>query len=248
MDFDPRQPRHLAAVFLLAISILLLLVLPILEYFQPISSSGTTPNYPGMTGIIFEIYLLLFSLLIVFILMVFIPIVWYFLVNGLRPREALYRMYLHRGGLEMAFLWGIVAAVAAVVLSVVLDLVILQFGIDTSKLSNIPQLQQVYPLPVLLVIVTVQPIAEEIFFRGFLLEKISGLAGPIVGIAASSVLFGIAHLSYGMAYTAVMATGLGVIFAIAVVRTKSLATSIVAHILINVTSITLYLFGKSIGI
>jgi membrane protease YdiL (CAAX protease family) len=249
MDFDARNPRHLAAVFLLAISIILLIVLPIFEYFQPFPSSSVNQNYSGTAGLIFEIYLVLFSLLFVFFLMVAIPIIWYILVNRLKIFESLHRMNLHSKGLGMAVLWGIVTVIAALALSVALDLVVAQvLGLDTTKLSNIPQLQEVYPLPVLLIIITVQPIAEEIFFRGFILEKVSGLAGPTIGIIVSAALFGIAHLSYGMGYTAVIAGGLGLVFAIAVVRTKNLYTSITAHIIVNVTAITLFLYGKSIGV
>jgi len=248
MDFDWRRPRHLLAVILLTMSFLLLIVASIISYFfQPFPTSSGLGNYTGTTQLFFEIYLVAFSLLFVVILMVVIPIIWYALVNNLTPGKIVERLRLQRQGLGQALLWGFVAAVAALALSVALDVIIMRFGIDTTKLSNIPQLLQIFPLPGLLVLITVQPIAEEIFFRGFLLEKISWFAGPAVAVVSSAILFGVAHLSYGVLYTAVMAAGLGLVFGIVVVRTKSLYSSIFAHILVNVTSMVLYLAGKSMG-
>jgi hypothetical protein len=247
MDFDFRKPRHLLAFILLSISFLLVIVSAIISYFMPFPTSSSIGTYTGITQLILEIYLLTFSLLFVVLLMIIIPMMWYILVNRLRLREILHRLLLHRQGLSQALLWGFIAAITALIVSVAIDLLIMQFGVDTTKLSNIPQLLQLFPIPALFVLITVQPIAEEIFFRGFLLEKLSWLAGPYVGVLISSVLFGLAHLSYGMLYTAVMATGLGIVFGIVVVRTKNLYSSIVAHILVNVTSMTLFLLGKSIG-
>ncbi len=249
MDFDFRKPKHILALFLMAISFFLLIVYAAIAYFQPFpTSNGIGSNYSGVIKTIIEVYVLLFSLLFVVILMVVIPIIWYILVNNLRLRETFQRLGLRREGLGNALLWGFIAAVTAFVISVALDLVILQFGVDVTKMSNIPQLEQLFSIPTLVVLITVQPIAEEIFFRGFLLEKISALSRPWVGVVSSAVLFGIAHLSYGMFYTAVMATMLGLVFAVVVIRTKNLYSSILAHILVNVTSITLFFFGKSIGI
>ncbi len=248
MDFDFRQPRHVLAFVLLSISFLLLIVYAVVSYFEPIPETSGIGSYTGVTQLLFEIYLVAFSLIFVVILMVIIPMLWYVLVNRLRFSEILQRLRLSRERLGPALYWGIVTAIAALMLSVVLDVIILRFGVDTSNLSNIPQLQQLFPLPALLVLITVQPIAEEIFFRGFILEKLSAFAGPTTGIIGSAVLFGVAHLSYGMLYTVVMATGLGVLFGIVVVRTKNLYASMLAHILVNVTSISLFLLGKSIGV
>ena len=248
MDFDFRQPRHLLAFVLLSISFLVLIVYAAVTYFEPSPSTSGIGNFTGVMQLIVEIYLVAFSLILVIILMVVIPMLWYVLVNRLRFPEILQRLRLSREHLGQALFWGIITAIAALMLSVILDIVILQFGVDISKLSNIPQLQQLFPLPALLVLITVQPIAEEIFFRGFLLEKISGFTGPTIGVIGSAVLFGVAHLSYGMLYTAVMATGLGLLFGIVVVRTKNLYASMLAHILVNITSITLFLLGKSIGV
>lgn len=248
MDFDIRKPRHMLALILMVLSFFLVIVYAAISYFQPFPTSSGIGNYSGVMQTIIEIYVLAFSLLFVIILMVIIPVIWYTLVNNLRLHEIFRRLRLDKEGLETALVWGVIIAVAAFILSAAMDLIILQFGVDVSKMSNIPRLEQLFSLPTLLVLVTIQPIAEEIFFRGFLLEKISSMTTPWVGIISSAVLFGIAHLSYGMLYTAVMATMLGLLFGIAVARTKNLYSSIIAHILVNVTSITLFFFGKSFGV
>jgi membrane protease YdiL (CAAX protease family) len=119
--------------------------------------------------------------------------------------------------------------------------------VDPSKFSNIPDLQQLFSISSLYLLVTLQPFCEEFFFRGFLFEKITKISGPTVAIISTSILFGISHLSYTYAYAAIIAVILGVLFATVVFKTKNLYSSIFAHTLINVTSLTLYFFGKSFG-
>ena len=90
-----------------------------------------------------------------------------------------------------------------------------------------------------------QPIGEEIFFRGFLLDKINAMAGRETAIVLTSILFGMAHLTYGNIYPAILTGILGLILAYMVLKTKNLVTAIVAHIFFNVASVTLYIIGQS---
>jgi membrane protease YdiL (CAAX protease family) len=91
----------------------------------------------------------------------------------------------------------------------------------------------------------VQPFCEEFFFRGFLFEKTTKMGGSIFAIVLTSLLFGVSHLSYTYAYSAVIAVLLGVLLSFVVLKTKNLYSAIFAHTLINVASLTLFIFGKS---
>ena len=86
---------------------------------------------------------------------------------------------------------------------------------------------------------------EEIFFRGFLLDKIKVISDQKTAIILTSFIFGIAHLTYGNVFPALMTGILGLILAYMVIKTKNLTTAIVAHILFNLTSVVLYFAGQS---
>ena len=193
-----------------------------------------------------EVFLLFFQFLFVFLGMIFVPILWYKLVNHLSFKEMFTRLNLRLQNIDQAILWGFIAVITAFALTITIGLLYaFSTGVNTEKLSNIPDLQQLFSITSLYLLVTIQPFFEEFFFRGFLLEKITAISNTPVAILTTAVLFGISHLSYTYAYTAVIAVVLGVIFALVVVKTKNLYSSIFAHTLINVTSLTLYFFGKS---
>jgi len=79
--------------------------------------------------------------------------------------------------------------------------------------------------------------SEEAFFRAFLQTEIERLAGkraggPIIAIACSAVLFGIAHIAGGWRYVAlasVAGAGYGTVF----YRTRRIEASILTHFTLN---------------
>jgi len=248
MDFKLHKPTHLFALFLLILSLLIIDVVPMFSFFQSFPSTGTAyEDLPAEVRLIFELFLVAISLLLVIGLMVVIPFLWYYLVNRLRIPEIMSRLQLRREKLGMAVLWGIIGAVGALAISFAIELILLRLGVDLTNASNIPQLEQLLSLPAIVILVSIQPIAEEIFFRGFLFDKISSYTKAPLAILITAALFGIAHLSYGMMYTALMAGIIGAVFGVVVWRTKNLYAGIAAHIFLNVTSITVYILGKSLG-
>jgi len=98
------------------------------------------------------------------------------------------------------------------------------------------------------ILIAIQPVGEEIFFRGFLLDKLNNLFGKTVAIMITSLLFGIAHLSLGNIYPAILTLIIGFLLAILVIKTNNLYSAIIAHILFNVISFSLYIIGKSLQI
>ena len=73
----------------------------------------------------------------------------------------------------------------------------------------------------------IEPINEEIFFRGFLSTRI--------GIMPSAIIFGLAHYSYNSTFgvEVIAAFAFGIISAYVYKRTGSVYPGIIAHILIN---------------
>ncbi len=74
------------------------------------------------------------------------------------------------------------------------------------------------------------PVAEELFFRGLLLDRLTGiLKSRIMAAALTSVLFGLAHLASGNTIVITM-TVLSIVLCVATLHTRSLLWPIALHI------------------
>ena len=249
MDFNVKKPTHLFAFIAILASFLLFVGYPLITLFSssqmPVIYTQSMTHFQKLT---LEITLLLFQLFVVFIGFIFVPILWYKLVNKISLKEMFARLNLKRKGLDQAILWGFITIILAFALTITIGLIYLFLTkTNPDNVSNIPDLQQLFSTPSLYLLVTIQPFCEEVFFRGFLLEKITGISGPTIAVILTSVLFGLSHLSYTYMYTAFIAVALGILFSIIILKTKNLYTTIFAHTIINIASLTLYLFGKSFG-
>jgi membrane protease YdiL (CAAX protease family) len=248
MDFNVKKPTHIFALAILVVAFAVIILLPIYSFFNASLSIESTQieEASELVRLLVEIIALVLQILLVAIgIFIIVPLIWYFLVNKLSFKEILNRIKLRKEGMDMAVLWGVVSMIAMFAILFVIGIILTLYGVNLDESSNITDLEQIFPLPSILVIVAFQPIGEEIFFRGFLLEKINSMAGKETAIVVTSVLFGIAHLTYGNIYPAIMTGILGLILAYMVVKTKNLTTAIVAHIFFNVTSVTLYIIGQS---
>lgn len=247
MDFTFKKPTHVIALLGLSGSLLLFIGYPLFSLFYPMQIPSLYTEYmTPFQKITLEASLLFVQLLFVFISFIVVPIIWYSFVNRLSLKEILVRLQLRREGLGTALLWGFITIVTAFLITMVIGLVYMYLTkIDPSTLSNIPDLQQFFSLPSLYLLVIIQPFCEEFFFRGFLFEKTTKLGGSIFAVVITSILFGISHLSYTYAYAAVIAVILGLLLSFVLLKTKNLYSAIFAHTLINVASLTLFIFGKT---
>ncbi|MFW6122185.1 MAG: CPBP family intramembrane glutamic endopeptidase [Petrotogales bacterium] len=249
MDFNIKKPTHILALFVLIIALLVLVILPFFSYLGMFSSlqSIQMEEVSGNFRLIFEIMALLIQIvLLVMLLFIGVPLLWYSLVNKLNLNGILSRLKIRFKGIDMVFLWSIITVIVGFAIFFAIGAVLTLLGFDLSDTSNIPEIESYFSLPSIFILLMIQPIGEEIFFRGFLLDKISCVAGKEVAIFSSAILFGMAHLSYGKIYPAIMAGILGILLGYVVMKTKNLNTAIVAHILFNVTSLTIYTVSKSL--
>jgi len=248
MDFDVKKPSHILALVILVVAFAMVILLPIYSFFNaPLSIDSTQIEATsGLFRVIVEIIALVIQILLVAIgVFIIIPFIWYFLVNRLSFKEILFHIKLRKEGIDMAILWGVVSTVVMFAILFVIGIILTFYGFNLDESSNITDLEQLFSLPSIFFIVIFQPIGEEIFFRGFLLDKINAMAGRETAIVLTSILFGIAHLTYGNIYPAIMTGILGLILAYMVLKTKNLTTAIVAHIFFNVVSVMLYILGQS---
>jgi membrane protease YdiL (CAAX protease family) len=85
--------------------------------------------------------------------------------------------------------------------------------------------------------VTLGPLMEELFFRGFLYPVVARRLGVVWGILLTALPFGLIHaVQYGYAWGAVLIIFLvGVVLTAVRARTKSVASSFLAHVGYNGT-------------
>jgi len=249
MDFNVHKPTHLVALLGILGSIALFIVFPLISLFFPTEIPAIySPTLSPLQKITLELVLLFVQFLFVFVGLIFVPLLWYKVVNQISLKEIFSRLQLKKEGLDLALLWGFIAVIVAFGITLAIGLVYMYLTkIDPTTLSNIPDLQQLFSVPSLYLLVAIQPFCEEFFFRGFLFEKLQKTAGIPLAVIVTSVLFGISHLSYTYAYAAVIAVFLGVLFSLVVIKTKNLYSAIFAHTLINIVSLTLFFTGKSFG-
>jgi len=249
MDFNFKKPTHIVAFLGILGSLFLFVIYPLVTVFSFTQiPSLYTPSMTPDQKLTLEFSLLFFQFLFVFAGLILVPLLWYKLVNRITLKEMFARLNLRKEGLNNAILWGIITVIVAFAITMAIGLVYLFLTkTNPNTLSNIPDLQQLFSITSLYLIVAIQPFCEEFFFRGFLLEKITKAGGTTIAVVITSVLFGLSHLTYTYAYTAIVAVVLGLLFALVVLKTKNLYSAIFAHTIINITSLTLYFFGKSFG-
>ncbi len=245
MDFDFKKPAHILALILILVTFIFIIIIPFLTYFG-LGPFTPSEQFPQSYQILFEIILLFIQITFVFLLLVIFPILWYLLVNKIHIKEIFARLRLRMEGIDIALLWGVVAALIVFGLILIITTILVILGYTDDELSNIPDLEQYFSIPSMFLLITIQPICEEFFFRGFLLEKIEPFTGKNIAVLSTAVLFGIAHMNYGKIYPTLMPIVMGVVLGFIVIKTKNLYSAIIAHIIFNLSAFILYLFQQSL--
>ena len=237
MDFSSGKFSHILALLMLIGSFIFIFVLPIVSFFVLLDSPQLIESISiSETSAII-------SQIIVIAVFILVPFAWYILVNKLDFKGILERIKLVGQNIDRAFLWGIIAAIIIFVAIFAIELVLISLGHSPQDLSNIPDIQRLFSWPTMFLLVAIQPIGEEIFFRGFLFEKVENYAGGIAAVLITAFLFGIAHMSYGKIFPILMPMLMGVVLGFIVLKTNNLYSAIIAHVTFNITSLTLAYVG-----
>jgi membrane protease YdiL (CAAX protease family) len=86
------------------------------------------------------------------------------------------------------------------------------------------------------------PLAEEVFFRGFLLQGVASRYGSVWGVVVSAALFSVAHMTIS---TALPIFGIGLILGAVYVKTRSLWIPMAAHSSQNLLAVVAALAATS---
>lgn len=251
MDFSFKKPLHIFALIALLIALFLIVIMPIFSFFGVFSSlqSVQFERIPQNVKFIFEIIALIIQIfLLVILIFIGVPWLWYTVVNKSDFKDFLRRIKFRFDNIDIAILWAIIILVVGFGIFIAAGLILTLFGVEPSEASNIQDIELMFSLPSIIILVIIQPVGEEIFFRGFLLDKINTLTGKEIAIISTGILFGIAHLSFAKIFPAIITGILGILFGYLVYKTKNLNSAIIAHILFNLTSVTFYVLGKALNI
>lgn len=269
MDFNIKNPGHIFAMILLSISFLILIGLSLSTYFLSItgvtqnSTDVEIPEMSGLFSIIFQIIMVALQLFLFIVFMILVPIIWYVIVNKLSFGEIKSRLKLDFKNFDKAVLWGFLTVFLIFAINGLINYLVGLIGYDSSQMSNVDDIERIFISPVsMFIVIAFQPIGEEIFFRGFLLDKINYLFNKnqtediddegflrkyqVPAVFTTSLLFGFAHMSYGEPYVFLVTFVFGLLLGFAVVKTKSLYTSIIAHMLLNIVTFAVYFSFKDI--
>jgi len=171
-----------------------------------------------------------------------------------------------RGRLPSLLAWGVLALLSCGIMALLLSSVLFALGF----LDTAPVREKMLALPIIALIssVTLAPLGEEMFFRGFLFRKIgspsykrksgaTSLGKPqlssvsfsgsswFFGALISSLLFALLHFSYGSIAEVLASFSIGVLLCAFTYKTRSLIPAIIAHAGFNLVSVSLMLFCGS---
>lgn len=138
--------------------------------------------------------------------------------------------------------WGVVGFVLLVFTATLIDLISEKFiGIGSRDIYK--GIDKNFLLSISIVGVFFAPLAEEVFFRGFLQTYFVKKLGKIVGIAFICLIFAVSHVIYLQNMAAFLEiTFVGIILSSLKESTNSLIPCIIAHFLNNLSAVILMLF------
>ena len=139
MDFNIKKPSHIFALIALIVAFGLVIVLPIFSFFYsfPSTEMSQIGDMPDSFQSFFEIFILIFYLIFMMGLFIGVPLVWYFLVNKFSLKKMFSRLKLRKEGIDLAVLWGVVGAIAAFGIILIIGILLEFLGFNISDSSNI---------------------------------------------------------------------------------------------------------------
>ena len=131
------------------------------------------------------------------------------------------------------FIWAV-----AQVLAGVLVIILRQLGLNPEGQQEVTSIASQLPLPVAVVTIAIAaPIAEELFFRGFVFNAWEREYGTRSALIGAALLFGLAHVPGGTPLAVVIVLLLGVLLTSVYAWTRNLATTIGIHAAFNLASV-----------
>ena len=139
--------------------------------------------------------------------------------------------------------WGFPLAIVGGAFATIWVWVGLLYALGIAPDSNIPENVYDFAIPVImlgLLSVIAAPLAEEVFFRGFLFQGVAKRWGMWAGIAFSAFIFGLSHAGAPDSWLLLPAiAAIGGVFAWGFAKSGSIYPSLFAHVIFNSVSFIL---------
>lgn len=170
-----------------------------------------------------------------------IPVLLYVsFVHGVGPTGAARLLGLRAEGAQRALAMGVLAAVGFIGLMVVFTAFVAP-SVPEGVLENEKALEiaRSLTIPGAIAVALASGIGEEIFFRGFLQQRI--------GILATTVFFSLAHFSYGSISEVVVVALLSIAMGFLFKRTGNLYAPIATHVAFNLLNLLAAMYVPEAG-
>jgi membrane protease YdiL (CAAX protease family) len=186
---------------------------------------------------LFSVYAGYASSIILSIIFFLLPFLWSMELRGESLEKTLKSLGIGKDRLLQNIVFGILATLFLLYPLIIVEGIIIT-RLQLEKVGMVAKIISGLPIYLLIFSFTFTPFAEEIFFRGFLSDRI--------GIVLSSLLFSLAHFSYSSPSEFIGTFTAGMVFAILCRKRKSLVPSIAAHALFNLVEVMIVYFAKPV--
>jgi len=222
-------------ILLLSLFILSVYVNPLINYLYHRENAYTEITERSM----------ILNTLLMLIFLILIPVLWLYSFNNLTPREILHHLKLRKQNLGISISLALLAFSLMMVVLLIAGMLIKYY---TGRVENdvARSIATKLSIPAIIFIGIVQSSGEEIFFRGFLIEKLSLKNNKHAGVLLSSLLFGLAHLSYGTLYQIILPFIIGCILGYTLLKSQNLISVIIPHAMYNTLALLLMHYYFSI--
>jgi membrane protease YdiL (CAAX protease family) len=156
------------------------------------------------------------------------------LLNDVGLKGALNRLRFRLKNIPMNVIFGIVSAIIFIGLMIAIFSLLVFAGYRPPENLLVEKIVKAMSLPLLFAVPLLSSISEETFFRGFLQSKI--------GLIPTSILFGMAHLSYHNILQVIVPTAFGILLGILLIKTKNLLAPISAHFAFDFIQLSMGMF------
>jgi membrane protease YdiL (CAAX protease family) len=214
---------------------LLLLICAILIAQKHGKAAGAGAILACIAFILLSVYVPYFFSIALSIAFLSVPFLWDSELQGKSMEKTMNKMGIKREGFVGNAILGVATTLFLVGPLIIIEAIILVLLLHIDEPGKVSMIMGGLPWYILVFSFTIGPIAEEVFFRSFLVDR--------VGVVISTLLFALAHYSYRSWTEFFAAFTAGFIFALLYRRRKSVIPSIFAHAafnFINVAMVVLY--------
>jgi len=238
-----KRSRNLSSSLLFS-SLTLLIIFVVLKSIFAIQIAGL-----GVTGIIFHYLMwgrepkyIIGSILLIISLfafgemaqvltpsLIFISLTFYLLGKNKKTQIMEKLGFNHNDWLNTIF-WVFIGLISIFITTIFLNVLLHSLGINDSELVANKILQ--FSPAIIPIAIFIGPVAEELFFRGYLQNKI--------GLIFSTLTFAVLHFSYGSISELIGVLGIGLVLGLSYkYSNNNIYVPMIAHILYNTLAITI---------